>query len=109
MHSYPSRAETREILFYGAAEKGCLSYDNIILYPSEIKRLEKDGFFITNIKPSGIKPNLFSVTVSWANAFGLAIPHIIHSYIIGIIETKPSHHIHNFAQTLYVIAKKAKK
>lgn len=109
MHSYPSRAEKREILFYGAAEKGSLSCENVFLYPSEIKRLERDGFFISNIKPSSIKPNLFSVTVSWANAFGLAIPHIVHSYIIGIIETKPSHHIHNFAQTLYVIAKKVNK
>ena len=109
MHSYPSRAETREILFYRAAENGCLSCDNVILYPSEIKRLERDGFFVGNIKPSDINPNLFSATVSWVNAFGLAIPHIVHSYIIGIIETKPENHIKNFAQTLYVIAKKSKR
>lgn len=50
MHSYPSRNEARETKLYIAAEKGKFSLD-YVLYSSEMKKLEKDGFHISNVKP----------------------------------------------------------
>ena len=106
MRGYPSRAEKREITLYSAAEKGEFSV-GLILYPNEITRLEKDGFAVSYIHPCPKYKNLFTATVSWGNAYGPAIPHIVHSYIHGIIETKPKNSIENFAQELFVIAHKA--
>ncbi len=108
MRSYPSRNEKREIRLYTAAEKGELSIEQLILYPSEITKLEKQGFkVVSNIKPYSNSTALFTVNVSWAGAFGCAIPYIVHSYINGIIETFPKNSINNFAQELYVIAHRA--
>lgn len=104
MRSYPSRAEVRETKLYAAAESGNLSLKNSLLYPAEIKRLEKEGFQVSDVKPSGIRKNLYSATIDWSRAYGNAIPHIVFSYINGIIETEPQNSISNFAQKLYVIA-----
>lgn len=107
MRSYPSRNEKREIRLYAAAEKGELSIEQLILYPSEITKLKKQGFKVSNIKPYNNSTSLFTVDISWADAFGCAIPHIVHSYLNRIIETFPKNSIKNFAQELYVIAHKA--
>lgn len=107
MRSYPSRNEKREIRLYSAAEKGVLSIEQFILYPSEITKLEKQGFSVDTIKPYSNSSVLFTANVSWANAYGCTIPHIVHSYINRIIETFPKNSIENFAQELYVIAHRA--
>ena len=107
MISYPTRSEKRQVKLYAAAEKGIFSLESVILYPSEIKKLEKDGFNVNTLKPFESKKKLFVANINWANPYGFAIPHIVHSYIHGIIETYPRNSIKNFAQELYVIAHKA--
>ena len=107
MHSYPSRSEKRQINLYTAAERGVLSVENMLLYPSEIKKLEKEGFYISNIVPSAISKGLYSVTVDWSHAYGSGIPHIVFSYIHNIIETYPKNSVNSFAQELFVIAQRA--
>ena len=107
MRSYPSRTDKREIRLYTAAEKGELSIEQFVLYPSEITKLEKQGFNVSNIKPYSNSSVLFTATVSWSNAYGCAIPHIVHSYINRIIETFPKRSVNNFAQELFVIAHRA--
>ena len=104
---YPTRAERRQVQLYAAAEKREFSIKNMILYPREIARLKKEGFAVYYVRPFEDSKDLFLATVEWANAYGPAIPHIVYSYITGIIETKPKKHIENFAQELYVIAHKA--
>ena len=108
MRSYPSRAEKREVRLYSEAEKGVFSLE-FTLYPSEITKLEKQGFNISSPKPYSNSKDLFTVTVDWSKAFGVAIPHIVHSYINKIIETFPKDSINNLAQELYVIAQRACK
>lgn len=108
MYSYPSRSEKRQVQLISAAEKGDFLVKNIILYPREISKLEKDGFKVHSIKPYGGSKNLFTATVDWSCAFGLAIPHIVHSYIIGNIETYPRRSIRSFAQELFITSSKAK-
>ena len=103
-----NRSESRNSHLYKKASKGFLN-TRIMVYPSEMTNLEKEGFRIYDVKPSKKKAGLYHVTVDWSLAFGLAIPHIIHSYIIGIVEACPQKHINNFAQELYVIAKKSKR
>lgn len=105
MHSYPSRNDTRETKLYIVAERGefCLDY---LLYSSEIKRLEKQGFRILNVKPF-TKHGLYSVTIDWCRAFGDAVPHTVFAYTHGIIETFPKASVDNFAKELYIIAEKA--
>lgn len=108
MRSYPSRNEKREVRLYSIAEKGEFSTE-FILYPSEIAKLQKQGFKVYNIKPYSNSKDLFTSTVDWSSAFGLAIPHIVFSYINRIIETYPQNHVTNFAQELYIISSKALK
>lgn len=107
--SYPTRSERRQVQLYSAAEKGEFSLENIILYPSEIKKLEKDGFTVHSVKPFISKKKLFSATVEWSNVYNSAIPHLVYSYIYGIIETYPKNFVNSFAQELFVIAHRAKK
>lgn len=104
MHSYPSRNEVREIKLYTVAEKGNFSLD-YILYSSEMKKLEKEGFRILNVKPFS-KDGLYSATIDWYRAFGNEIPHIVFAYTRGIVLTFPKNSIKNFAQELYIIAQK---
>lgn len=108
MHCYPSRNEVRETKLYIAAEKGKFSLD-YVLYSSEMKKLEKDGFHISNVKPFS-NEGLYSVTIDWYRAFEdnvpYAIPHIVFAYTHGIVETFPKASVKNFAQELYVIAKR---
>lgn len=104
MHSYPSRNEVREIKLYTAAEKGSLSLD-YILYSSEMRKLEKEGFRILNVKPFS-KNGLYSATIDWSRAFGNKIPHIVFAYTHGIVLTFPKNSVQDFAQELYIIAQK---
>ena len=104
MHCYPSRNEVRETKLYIAAEKGKFSLD-YVLYSSEMKKLEKDGFHISNVKPFS-NEGLYSVTIDWYRAFGNEIPHIVFAYTRGIVLTFPKNSIKNFAQELYIIAQK---
>lgn len=107
MRSYPSRSETRETRLYSAAEKGKLSIE-FTLYRSEITKLKKQGFSVKIIEPFPSFKNLYTVDVTWSNAFGFTIPLIVYSYTHGIIETFPKSAVENFAQELYVIAKRAR-
>ena len=73
-----------------------------------IKRQKNKGFEIFDIKEFSYGKNLFSATVSWENAFGDAIPHLVYSYIHRVIETFPiSCTNESFAKELFVIAKRA--
>ena len=107
MFSYPTRAERRQVQLYSTAEKGEFSIKNMILYPREIARLKKEGFAVYYIRPFENTKDLFLATVEWSNSYGPAVPHIVYSYIMGIIETQPKNNIENFAQELYVIGHKA--
>lgn len=107
MISYPSRAEKREVTLITTAEKGDFSLDNLIVYPGEIFKLQKNGCVVHSIKPFENSKSLYSVTVDWSNAYGSAIPHMVHSYIHGIIETYPKNHEKNFAQQLFIISHRA--
>lgn len=107
MISYPSRAERREVALISTAEKGDFSLDNIIVYPGEIAKLQKSGCIVHSIKPFESSKSLYSVTADWSRAFGCAIPHMVHSYIHGIIETFPKNHVKNFAQELFIISHRA--
>lgn len=107
MRTYPSRSETRELEMFSAAEKGLRSLTQAKLYPTEIRRLQKDGFNVTINGLFDSSRNLYCATIDWHNAFPKGVPHIVYSYIIGIIETKPQSYITNFAQELYVISSKS--
>lgn len=107
MYSYPSRSEKRQVQLLSSAEKGNFSLENVVLYAREITRLEKDGFTVHSIKPFTSKKKLFVATIEWSDAYGSAIPHLVYSYIHGIIETEPKSAISSFAQELFVIAHKA--
>ena len=109
MHSYSSRADRRQVELYSSAEKGEFLIENMILYPREITKLEKDGFKVHTIKPYSNTKDLFTATVEWANAYGPSIPHMVYSYIHGIIETYPKTFVNSFAQELIMIAHKASK
>lgn len=104
MNHYPSRSERRQIILYTTAERGNLSVERMLLYLSEIRKLQREGFSILNIEPSKVSNGLFSVTVDWSHAYGDDIPHIVYSYIHNIIETYPKSFVNTFAQELYVIA-----
>ena len=107
MQEFPSRSEKRLTKFYTAAEKGCMSLDDELLYSSEIKRYIKQGF-VVSYKPSSMK-NLNNSNIDWSHAFKNGIPHIVFSYITGVIVTYPESHIKTFAQQLYVIAARANR
>lgn len=109
MYSYPSRSEKRQTQLCVAAEKGCFSIERMLLYSSEIRKLEKQGFSIFNVEPSSIAKGLFSVTISWSHAYKDGIPHIVFSYITGVIVTYPENSVKNFAQKLYITAKTANR
>lgn len=108
LYNYPSRSEKRLSKFYQAAENACFKIDGMLLYKSEIKSLKNKGFEIFDIKEFSYGKNLFSATVSWENAFGDAIPHLVYSYIHRVIETFPTSCTNeSFAKELFVIAKRA--
>ncbi len=105
MYSYPSRNEVRETKLYMAAEEGLFSLESV-LYSSEIKKLNKNGFAISDVKPF-TKPGLYTATISWNKAFGMAIPHVIFAYTHRIIDSVPSNVVTNLAQELYLVAKRS--
>ena len=107
MISYPTRSEKRQVQFYSAAEKGEFSLENIVLYPGEIKKLQKDGFIVQTIKPLASNKKLFVTNIYWSHTYGSSIPHIVYSYIHGVIETYPKSSVNNFAQELFIIAHRA--
>ena len=105
MQTYPSRSERRLTKLYQAAESGCMSLDNELLYLSEIKRCCKQGLVVSHHE-SSIK-NLYSSEISWSHAFRLNMPDVVYNYITGRIATYPQSQIKTFAQQLYVIAARA--
>lgn len=107
MYSYPSRSEKRYVQLLSTAEKGLFSIENMILYSREITKLKKEGFTVLCIKPFPSKKKLYTATVSWSDAYTSGIPHLVYSYIHGIIETEPKSAISSFAQELFVIAHRA--
>lgn len=105
VRSYPSRSEKREYQLINAAENGKLSLEGVILYPSEIRKLKKDGFCIFDIKSYGTeKSSLYVATIDWASVYLGNIPHKVFSYIRRQIDELPKEDIHTFAQELFVIA-----
>ncbi|MBO4815857.1 MAG: hypothetical protein J5507_02790 [Clostridia bacterium] len=106
MFNYPNRFEERQERFYYRAEHKLFSSEEI-LYPGEVKKLFSQGFKVKKVKDFDISRNLGVYEVSWQSSFGLAVPHIVYSYINGIIGTYPHSAVNNFAQELYVISHKA--
>ena len=88
-----------------AAEEGLFSLESV-LYSSEIKKLSKNGFAISDVKPF-TKPGLYTATISWNKAFGMAIPHVVFAYTHRIIDSVPSNVVTNLAQELYLVGKRA--
>lgn len=55
-------------LIQSYANRGKLSINPILLYPSEIKQLRKDGFYVVPKKGSATDPNIrYECYVSWDN------------------------------------------
>ncbi len=106
MYEYQSRRDERQERFLLKAEKKELDSEEI-LYPSEAKRLQRDGFTVEKIKDFDTGRCLGVYEVSWANPFSNGIPHIVYSYCIGLLNVYPRSKINNFAEELYVIAHKA--
>ena len=106
MYENTSRSDERQERFLIKAESKQLTSEEI-LYPSEVKRLLRDGFSVEKIKDFDTKRNLEVYEVSWANPFPNGIPHIVYSYCIGLLNVYPRSKVNNFAQELYVIAHKA--
>lgn len=53
------------------ANRGRLSVKPILLYPSEIKQLRKDGFYVVPKKGPATDPNIrYECCVSWDNPKG---------------------------------------
>ena len=74
----------------------------------KLSYLINKGFEIFDIKEFPTGESLFSATVSWENAFGSAIPHLVYSYTHRVIETFPTAYTkESFAKELFVIAKRA--
>lgn len=108
MRSYPSRSKKRGIRLYIAAESGLYKLKDMILYPSEVKRLKKEGFVVETIPYSTSKANnMVIATVDWSHPYSDGVPAIVSSYINGIIETYPKNAVNSFAQELFVIAQRA--
>lgn len=105
MYKIPSRSEARTHRIYTAAKEGKFEID-ITLYPSEIKSLQKQGFYVTTGEPITLNSPLSLANVSWQKPFGSAIPHVVFSYIHGILTTCPNC-IDNFAKEVYVVSQKA--
>lgn len=105
MNTYPSRSEKRQERLYYAAERGYKFIDNQILYLSEIRKLEKEGFTLMNVKPYNKK--LYSATIHWGNAYKCGTPYVVFSYITGVISTYPKAFITSFPQELFVISERA--
>ena len=104
MYKIPSRSEARTHRIYTAAEAGKFEID-IALYPSEIKSLQKQGFYVTTQEPITLNSPLSLANVSWQKPFGSGIPHAVYSYIHGILTTCPDC-VDNFAKEVYVLAMK---
>lgn len=108
LYNYPSRSEKRCAKLYQAAENASYKIEEMLLYKSEIRNLRNKGFEIFDIKEFPTGESLFSATVSWENAFGSAIPHLVYSYTHRVIETFPTAYTkESFAKELFVIAKRA--
>ena len=106
MYNYPSRSEKRQQRFYSAAEKGWNYLTGQILYLSEIKKLEKDGFVMVDMQIFDHKRKLYSCTVSWVNAYKKGIPTAVLNYIYHVIEAYPKSLVNSFAQELFVISER---
>lgn len=107
MFNYPSRSERRQSKLYQVAEQGLFKLEDMILYKSEIKSLEKKGFKVFNVKNCPFNKNLYFCTASWEHAFGDSIPHLVYSYTHRVIETFPTAYTKDsFAKELFVIAKR---
>ena len=105
LNEFCSRSDERQERFYLKAEKKELASEEI-LYPSEAKRLERDGFQIEKLKDVDSSRSLAVYNVSWSNPYPDGIPHIVFSYCKGLLNVFPKNKVTNFAQELYVIASK---
>jgi len=110
MKTYPSRSEQRENLLKAEARKGNFCRERVIVYPNEIKRLERDGFNVSNIVDARIREKkLLVVTVDWSLVFGNGIPHEVYSYINYITDDFPKDQVKNLAEELFVTAHRPNK
>lgn len=94
---------------YSAARKGLFSADNVLLYPTEIKRLENKGFFIHNVERALTEHHKtqFICSITWNYVYIPCAPRLVEFYIEGSIKNFPWYSVKNLAQELYVIARKA--
>lgn len=106
MYNYPSRSEERQERFYFRAEHKLFTSEEV-LYPGEVKSLLRQGFKIIKKDNLDASRNLGVYEVSWIAPYGISVPHIVYSYINGVISTYPAKSVNNFAKELYVIASKA--
>ena len=108
MYNYPSRSEERQERFFYRAEHKLFTSEEV-LYPGEAKSLQRQGFKIIRTGNFDTARNLGVYEVSWIAPYGISVPHIVYSYINGVISTYPTKSINNFAKELYVIACKASR
>ena len=90
------------------ASNGLLEIDRLLLLPSEFRLLKKEGLtVIKQATQNGSRNKVFFCNVSWKNAYIEEIPKAVSSYIHSQkAQRYPKEDIQNFAQELYVIAKK---
>ena len=104
MNDFSSRSESRQERFYRRAENALFSSEEI-LYPSEVRKLKKEGFKV--VYSRGFQGSLAVYDVIWNAPYENGIPHIVFSYTSGMIESFPHKFVNTFAEELYVIARKA--
>ena len=103
---YTSRSDRRQQRFQAAAERGWNYISGQILYISEMKKLEKEGFVIIDSELFDKKRKLYKCTVSWVNAYKEGIPAQVLNYIYCIIETYPKCFVNSFAQELFITSER---
>ena len=104
LHSFPSRADARQERLYRKAENALFTSEEI-LYPSEVKKLSKEGFNIQKISEYDSSRSLSLYVVLWNNPYDYCVPLIVHNYMSNFINTFPK--TENFAQELFIIAGRA--
>ena len=104
MHDLISRNDSRQERFYKRAENA-LFVSEEILYPSEAKKLIKEGFKVQKISEYDSSRSLSLYIISWNNPYDYCVPLIVHNYMSNFINTFPK--TENFAQELFIIAGRA--
>lgn len=103
-----SRYEQRKKSLRAIAQNGFFNLQGLTLFPSEVKRLNRDGFDVVELYREGGKNKVIHVNIYWKLAYKAEIPIAVSNYINGITNTFPQECINNLAQELYVISSRSK-